>query len=77
MQLSFTPYGTADDAPEEWWPTAMRAERNRLLATSDWAMMDDAPTDKAAWANYRQALRDFPNAWTPGPVADFPEPPDA
>ena len=53
----------------------MRYHRGRLLAESDWAMTPDAPTDKQAWAAYRQQLRDFPSTWTPGPVADFPEEP--
>jgi hypothetical protein len=34
--------------------------RNAALAASDWTMHTDAPTDKAAWATYRQALRDLP-----------------
>jgi hypothetical protein len=55
--------------------TAMRRQRDRLLAESDWAMLADAPTNKEAWGNYRQALRDFPATWEPGPVADFPNPP--
>lgn len=38
----------------------IRAERDRLIAACDWAMMPDAPTDKEAWAAYRQALRDVP-----------------
>lgn len=54
----------------------MRHQRDHLLASSDWAMATDAPTDKAAWAGYRQQLRDFPSTWTPGPVADFPEAPN-
>jgi hypothetical protein len=61
-----------DDVPAEYWPERMRLERDRRLAASDWAMTPDAPTDKAAWATYRQQLRDFPLTWTPGPTADFP-----
>jgi hypothetical protein len=53
----------------------MRYHRDRLLAASDWAMTSDAPTDKQAWAVYRQALRDFPSTWTAGPTAEFPDPP--
>ena len=53
----------------------MRAHRNRLLTASDWAMASDAPTDKTAWAEYRQALRDFPASWEPAETADFPEAP--
>lgn len=38
----------------------LRVERNRLLADSDWTQVADAPVDAAAWATYRQALRDLP-----------------
>jgi len=53
----------------------MRKTRNSLLAASDWAMATDAPTDKTAWAAYRQALRDFPATWEPAETANFPEAP--
>jgi hypothetical protein len=39
---------------------ALRIERNRRLAASDWTQVADAPVDQAAWATYRQALRDMP-----------------
>ena len=40
---------------------ALRAERNALLAASDWTQAPDAPTtNSAAWKVYRQALRDLP-----------------
>ena len=54
---------------------AMRSTRNSLLANSDWAMATDAPTDKTAWAAYRQELRDFPATWEPAETAKFPEAP--
>ena len=38
----------------------VREERDALLAASDWTQMLDAPVDQAAWATYRQALRDVP-----------------
>ena len=54
----------------------MRHQRNRLLVESDWTQAADDPTGKAAeWAAYRQALRDFPASWTPGPTANFPDAP--
>lgn len=53
----------------------MRNLRDRLLAESDWTQLPDAPVDRAAWAKYRQALRDFPAKWTPGPTVTFPEAP--
>ena len=37
----------------------VRAERNALLAESDWTQIADAPVDAAVWATYRQALRDI------------------
>ena len=36
----------------------IRAERNRRLSDCDWTQLPDAPVDAAAWAAYRQALRD-------------------
>jgi len=38
---------------------SIRAQRNKLLKDSDWTQVADAPVDKAAWATYRQALRDI------------------
>jgi len=38
----------------------LRERRNNLLTNSDWTQMPDAPVDKTAWAEYRQALRDLP-----------------
>jgi hypothetical protein len=38
----------------------LRSTRHRLLAASDWTQVPDAPVDQAAWAEYRQALRDLP-----------------
>lgn len=36
-----------------------RSKRNTLLAASDWTQVADAPVDQAAWATYRQELRDI------------------
>ena len=36
-----------------------RSKRNVLLAESDWTQVADATVDQAAWATYRQALRDI------------------
>jgi len=47
----------------------VRAERDRLLAASDWTQVADASVDAAAWAVYRQALRDVPQTFvTPDEV---------
>jgi hypothetical protein len=39
--------------------TEARSKRNTLLEASDWTQVADAPVDQAAWATYRQALRDI------------------
>jgi len=67
---------TLETLPNEWFIERMRLQRDRLLTESDWAMATDAPTDKEAWAVYRQALRDFPATWEPSEIADFPVSPD-
>jgi len=38
----------------------VRADRNARLSASDWTQLADAPVDAAAWAAYRQELRDVP-----------------
>jgi len=38
---------------------SVRSERNAKLSASDWTQVADAPVDQAAWATYRQALRDI------------------
>ena len=54
---------------------ALRAERNRRLADSDWTQVADAPADAAAWSTYRQALRDLPANTTDPTSPDWPTPP--
>jgi len=44
----------------------VRTKRDKILAESDWTQVADAPVDKAAWATYRQSLRDIPQQ------AEFP-----
>ncbi len=38
----------------------IRNWRNAELVKSDWTQLADSVCDKAAWATYRQALRDLP-----------------
>ena len=68
--IPFTPEEEAErDAEEAAWAAgendrlaaAAREKRNALLAECDWTQVADAPVDKAAWAGYRQALRDIPD----------------
>lgn len=65
----------AELAPLGSTENQIRFRRNQLLTASDWTQIDDAPVDKAAWATYRQALRDVPEqAGFPDDV-DWPEMP--
>ena len=75
MRIELAILEQPSDDLDGFYGRRMRAERDRLLAASDWTQLPDAPCDAQAWSEYRQALRDFPQSWTPGPVADFPDPP--
>ena len=48
----------AKDAIDAQQAASVRSQRTQKLAESDWTQVADAPVDKAAWATYRQALRD-------------------
>jgi hypothetical protein len=45
-------------AKNEEQANSVRQQRNDKLKASDWTQVADAPVDQAAWATYRQALRD-------------------
>lgn len=47
----------APDVDAEW--IIVRVRRNNMLIESDWTQLPDAPVDAAAWAVYRQELRDI------------------
>ena len=49
-------YKASKDADQA---AAVRTDRNARLADCDWTQVADAPVDKAAWATYRQELRDI------------------
>ena len=51
---------TVEQLPENDASANVRGHRNRLLKETDYTQLADAPGDTAAWATYRQALRDIP-----------------
>ena len=51
--------------PDEWVWERLRLKRNALLSACDFRMVSDAPWDTAAWATYRQALRDMTDTLDP------------
>lgn len=55
--------------------TDLRLLRNQLLSSSDWTQVADAPVDQAAWAVYRQQLRDLPDSTEDPRNPVWPTPP--
>ncbi len=51
----------ADEVPADYLFERIRNWRNAELASCDWTQLADSTADKAAWATYRQALRDLPS----------------
>lgn len=57
----------------------LRKTRNILLASTDWTVMPDSPLSaekQAEFREYRQALRDYPQNWTPSPYWEPPIKPE-
>jgi len=67
-------------ARDEAEADAIRAERDQLLAESDWTQLADAPLadeEKIAWAAKRQAWRDVPQQEGFPRAVEWPETPAA
>ena len=56
--MSFTFFYPDATNSQKW--EQLKNWRNAELARTDWTQLHDAPVDKTAWAEYRQALRDLP-----------------
>jgi hypothetical protein len=54
--------GNDAEVTDELYLSRLRHWRNTELTRTDWTQVEDAPVDKAAWATYRQALRDLPSS---------------
>lgn len=52
--------GNDDEVSDETYLARLRYWRDAELARTDWTQVADAPVDQAAWATYRQELRDLP-----------------
>ena len=53
-------FGNDAEVTDELFVARLRHWRNTELERTDWTQVADAPVDKAAWATYRQVLRDMP-----------------
>jgi len=66
----------ADALASSW--TALRAERNALLVSSDWTQYNDSPLGseaKTEWAIHRQLLRDLPGSTQDPASPSWPQAP--
>jgi len=52
--------GNDDEVSDQVFLIRLRYWRDAELARTDWTQVADSVCDKAAWATYRQALRDLP-----------------
>jgi hypothetical protein len=73
MTFQFNPM-FPDATNEQKWDQ-IKLWRNAELNRTDWTMHTDAPTDKVAYAAYRQALRDLPAQGGDAEKAKFPTAP--
>jgi hypothetical protein len=73
MTFQFNPMFPEATNEQKW--EQIKLWRNAQLAQSDWTQLPDAPVDKAAWATYRQALRDLPAQGGLANDAEFPTAP--
>ena len=70
MTFQFNPQFPDATNDQKW--EQIKLWRNAQLARTDWTQLPDAPVDKAAWATYRQALRDLPAQGGIADAAEFP-----
>lgn len=70
MTFQFHPAYPDANNEQKW--EQIKLWRNFKLAESDWTQLPDAPVDKAAWATYRQALRDLPAQGGLADAVEFP-----
>lgn len=58
MTFTFNPEFPNATNDQKW--EQIKLWRANELAATDWTQIADSPANKAAWATYRQALRDLP-----------------
>ena len=73
MTFTFNPMFPNATNDQKW--EQLRRWRNAELVRTDWTQLADVLVDKAAWAPYRQALRDLPAQGGTADAAVFPTQP--
>jgi len=67
-----------EDKPIEATEAEIKVQRKQLLFDSDWTQLPNGPLtteQQAAWATYRQELRDIPQQFSYPLTVIFPTPP--
>ena len=67
--------GAISSPPPEDASAYCRHVRDLVLSATDWTQAADSPLSeeqRAAWANYRQALRDLPQTYSGGGPISWP-----
>lgn len=67
--------GNDNEVSDEIYLARMRYWRDGELARTDWTQVADAPVNQAAWATYRQSLRDLPTSNTDPRLIELPSAP--
>jgi len=78
LEAAGVPVDVVSQAVSDSVWASVRDQRNSLIAASDWTQMPDSPLtaeQRAAWADYRQALRDIPELYDDPDSVVWPEEP--
>ena len=67
--------GNDYEVSDEVYLARLRYWRDTELARTDWTQVADAPVNQAAWAVYRQALRDLPAINSDPRIIELPNAP--
>lgn len=73
--MTFTLISNFEDVSDSVKWNQIRIWRDEQLRLTDWTQLSDAPVDKLAWAEYRQALRDLPKQGGKAEAVTFPQKP--
>jgi hypothetical protein len=76
MTKYISTFGNDDLVDNEIYLARMRYWRDTELARTDYTQLPDAPVNKEAWAQYRQALRDLPASNSDARKIELPERPE-
>jgi|TARA_S200002703_G_scaffold157635_1_gene166035 hypothetical protein len=69
LEALLNPVAILSQEDSSW--RVVRQKRDALLRSTDWVMTPGSTIDQAAWAAYRQALRDLPQTYQAARLEDI------